>query len=104
MSQMIQVTLLDGSHKEVAQGTTPLEIARSISPRLADAALVARIKPKQSAVSTHGTPGQAQQSATKQSGSGASSSWDRGRDMGSQRASQGRKRLAVWRPRKPLGK
>src|SRR5260370_40630001 len=70
MSQMIQVTLLDGSHKEVAQGTTPLEIARSISPRLADAALVARIKPKQSAVSTHGTPGQAQQSATKQSGSG----------------------------------
>src|SRR5260370_19224894 len=74
MSQMIQVTLLDGSHKEVAQGTTPLEIARSISPRLADAALVARIKPKQSAVSTHGTPGQAQQSATKQSGSGGSSS------------------------------
>src|SRR5260370_32394918 len=76
MSQMIQVTLLDGSHKEVAQGTTPLEIARSISPRLADAALVARIKPKQSAVSTHGTPGQAQQSATKQSGSGANLSSD----------------------------
>jgi len=36
---MIQVTLPDGSHKEVPQGTTPLEIARSISPRLADAAL-----------------------------------------------------------------
>jgi threonyl-tRNA synthetase len=43
---MIQVTLPDGSHKEVAKGTTSLEIARSISPRLADAALVAKIKPK----------------------------------------------------------
>ncbi|HKD45043.1 MAG TPA: TGS domain-containing protein, partial [Candidatus Angelobacter sp.] len=73
MSQMIQVTLPDGSHKEVPQGTTPLEIARSISPRLADAALVAKIK--QSAVSTHGTPGQAQHSAPKQNAvdSGASS-------------------------------
>src|SRR5215469_5536581 len=41
----IQVTLPDGSKKEVPKGTTPLEIARSISPRLADAALVAKIKP-----------------------------------------------------------
>ncbi len=88
MSQMIQVTLPDGSHKEVAQGTTPLEIARSISPRLADAALVARIKPKQSAVSTHGTPGQAQQSATKQSGSGASSSSDGEKTLASMHAPQ----------------
>src|SRR5690242_17503559 len=40
----IQVTLPDGSKKEVPKGTTPLEIARSISPRLADAALVAKIK------------------------------------------------------------
>src|SRR6516165_7901588 len=45
-TSMIQVTLPDGSHKEVAKGTTSLEIARSISPRLADAALVAKIKPK----------------------------------------------------------
>jgi threonyl-tRNA synthetase len=44
-TSMIQVTLPDGSHKEVSKGTTPLEIARSISPRLADAALVAKIKP-----------------------------------------------------------
>src|SRR5215472_6442522 len=72
MSPTIQVTLPDGSHKEVPQGTTPLEIARSISPRLADAALVAKIK--QSAVITHGTPGQAQHSATKQSSSSAGSS------------------------------
>jgi threonyl-tRNA synthetase len=41
---MIQVTLPDGSKKEVPSGTTPLDIARSISPRLADAALVAKVK------------------------------------------------------------
>jgi threonyl-tRNA synthetase len=42
---VIHVTLPDGSKKEVPRGTTPLDIARSISPRLADAALVAKIKP-----------------------------------------------------------
>jgi threonyl-tRNA synthetase len=52
MADHIQVTLPDGSKKEVPKGTSPLEIARSISPRLADAALVARIKPRQSAAST----------------------------------------------------
>src|SRR5882724_481522 len=40
----IHVTLPDGSAKEVPKGTTPLDIAKSISPRLADAALVAKIK------------------------------------------------------------
>ena len=40
----IHVTLPDGSQKEVPRGTTPLDIAKSISPRLADAALVAKIK------------------------------------------------------------
>jgi threonyl-tRNA synthetase len=45
MAQNIQVTLPDGSKKEVPSGTTPLDIARSISPRLADAALVAKIRP-----------------------------------------------------------
>src|SRR5215470_14323657 len=39
----IQITLPDGSVQEVPQGTTPADIARKISPRLADAALVARI-------------------------------------------------------------
>jgi threonyl-tRNA synthetase len=39
----INVTLPDGSVKEVPKGTTPLEIAKSISPRLADAALVAKV-------------------------------------------------------------
>ena len=39
----IQVTLPDGARREVPKGTTPVEIARQISPRLADAALVARV-------------------------------------------------------------
>jgi threonyl-tRNA synthetase len=39
----ILVTLPDGSTKAVPAGTTPLEIAKSISPRLADAALVAKV-------------------------------------------------------------
>ena len=38
----ITVTLPDGSHKQVPAGTTPLEIAESISPWLAQAALVAQ--------------------------------------------------------------
>src|SRR5579859_1691884 len=44
MADHIQVTLPDGSKKEVSRGTTPLDVARGISPRLADAALVAKIK------------------------------------------------------------
>ena len=39
----IQVTLPDGSTREVPRGTTPAEIAAKISPRLAEEALVARI-------------------------------------------------------------
>src|SRR4029077_13415795 len=39
----IQVTLPDGKVQEVPQGTTPADIARKISPRLADAALVTRV-------------------------------------------------------------
>jgi threonyl-tRNA synthetase len=42
MSDSIHVKLPDGSSKEVPQGTTALEIAKSISPRLADAALAAK--------------------------------------------------------------
>ena len=38
----IQVKLPDGSLKEVPKGSTPLDVARQISPRLADAALVAK--------------------------------------------------------------
>ena len=39
----IRVTLPDGAVQEVPKGTTPAEIARKISQRLADAALVARV-------------------------------------------------------------
>jgi threonyl-tRNA synthetase len=39
----IHITLPDGKVQEVPQGTTPADIARKISPRLADAALVARV-------------------------------------------------------------
>ena len=38
----IKVKLSDGSTKEVPKGTTALDIAKSISPRLADAALAAK--------------------------------------------------------------
>ena len=37
------ITLPDGSQQTVAAGTKPLDVARSISPRLADAAIVARV-------------------------------------------------------------
>jgi threonyl-tRNA synthetase len=45
MSETIHVKLPDGSVKEVPRGTSALEVAKSISPRLADAALVAQVKP-----------------------------------------------------------
>jgi threonyl-tRNA synthetase len=42
MADSIHVKLPDGSDKEVPKGTTALDIAKSISPRLADAALAAK--------------------------------------------------------------
>ncbi len=39
----LQVTLPDGSVQSVPQGATPLDIAKSISPRLADDAIVAKV-------------------------------------------------------------
>ena len=44
-STTIQVQLPDGSARTVPAGTTPFEIAHSISPRLAAAAIVAQIRP-----------------------------------------------------------
>jgi threonyl-tRNA synthetase len=41
----IQVQLPDGSVRELPSGTTPLDVAAAISPRLAAAVVVARIKP-----------------------------------------------------------
>jgi len=42
MPETIHIKLPDGSVKEVPAGTTALDIAKSISPRLADSALVAK--------------------------------------------------------------
>jgi threonyl-tRNA synthetase len=42
----IQVTLPDGSVQQVPEGTSALDIAQKISPRLADAAIVARVNDK----------------------------------------------------------
>ena len=53
MSDNIKIQLPDGSIREVPRGTTPFDIANSISPRLAAAVVVARVTP-----STHpGAPG-----------------------------------------------
>jgi len=45
MSDSIHIKFPDGSTKEVAKGTTALDVAKSISPRLADAALAAKVTP-----------------------------------------------------------
>src|ERR1700694_1652772 len=42
MSDSSHLKLPDGSTKEVPKGTTALDVAKSISPRLADAALAAK--------------------------------------------------------------
>ena len=40
---MIQITFPDGSVKEYSNGTTPLEIAQSLSPQLAREVVVATV-------------------------------------------------------------
>jgi threonyl-tRNA synthetase len=45
IADSIKVHLPDGSIKEFPAGTTPYDVAQSISPRLAAAAVVARIRP-----------------------------------------------------------
>jgi threonyl-tRNA synthetase len=39
----LTITLPDGSHQTVPQGTRPIDVASSISPRLAADAIVARV-------------------------------------------------------------
>src|SRR5690606_22406227 len=43
MTQMLKITLPDGSVREVAPGTTPADIAAAIGPGLAKAAIAARV-------------------------------------------------------------
>ncbi len=54
--QNIAIHLPDGSVKEVPQGTTPLEIAIGISPRLAAASVVARLTAVNHATSNEAKP------------------------------------------------
>ncbi len=51
---VIQVTLPDGNVREVPRGTTPFAIAHSISPRLAEAVVVAKIRTSSGAGTTDG--------------------------------------------------
>jgi threonyl-tRNA synthetase len=44
-TQTIDIHLPDGSVRQVPSGTTPLEVANSISPRLASASVAARLIP-----------------------------------------------------------
>src|SRR2546430_8243720 len=43
MSDNIHIKLPDGSDEEMPKGSTALDVAKSISPRLADAAIAAKI-------------------------------------------------------------
>ena len=61
IAENIHVKLPDGSVKDVPRGTSALEIAKSISPRLADAALAAQIKP----LSPNGSGGNGHKAATE---------------------------------------
>src|SRR5262245_61445675 len=52
----IHVTLPDGSIKDVPKGTTAYELAKGISPRLADAAFAAKIYSNNGPLSSYGDP------------------------------------------------
>ena len=45
-SETVKITLPDGTSRNVARGTSPYDIAKAISPRLADAALAAKVNGK----------------------------------------------------------
>ncbi len=64
MAENIHVKLPDGSVKDVPRGTSALDIAKGISPRLADAALAAQIKPLAS--NGNGAGGNGHQPSPKQ--------------------------------------
>jgi threonyl-tRNA synthetase len=49
----IQVKLPDGSFRDYPSGTTALDVANSISPRLAAASVVAKIRPLGAAIAAH---------------------------------------------------
>ena len=63
-SDSISIQLPDGSRRSVARGTTPLDIATSISPRLAAAVVVARIRPLATSTASHA--GETETAATEE--------------------------------------
>ncbi len=54
--ETIHVTLPDGSVKDVPKGTTAYDVAKGISPRLADAAYVAKAYSHNGALTGFGDP------------------------------------------------
>jgi threonyl-tRNA synthetase len=56
IANSIKVHLPDGSIKEFPAGSTPFEVAHSISPRLAAAAIVARVRPVTAAQTSNHLP------------------------------------------------
>jgi threonyl-tRNA synthetase len=62
-TKTIAVHLPDGAIREVPAGTTPLEIANSISPRLAAAAVVARLAPVNAATNENSVTGEGEEAA-----------------------------------------
>src|ERR1051326_7048300 len=56
MAETIHIKLPDGSEKQMPKGATALDVARSISPRLADAALVAKVHTSNGASSQPSQP------------------------------------------------
>ena len=70
IEDLIKVHLPDGSIKEFPAGSTPFEVAQSISPRLAAAAIVARVRPvtADGAAKTSDTPPDAAGEAAPEAG------------------------------------
>jgi threonyl-tRNA synthetase len=70
IADSIKVHLPDGSIKEFPAGSTPLDVAQSISPRLAAAAIVARVRPltADAAAKTNGERPEPGEEATPEAG------------------------------------
>ena len=66
MNEQIKIQLPDGSIREVASGSTPFDVANSISPRLAAAVVVARIKPLTASVPAETADAEAQSAQTEE--------------------------------------
>jgi threonyl-tRNA synthetase len=71
--QMIKIQLPDGSVREVSRGTTAHDVAMSISPRLAAAVVVARIRP----LAANGTATAGEEEASEAAMYGAASDGER---------------------------